>query len=79
MQQSEEKPVLRALRLIAAGDQDGAHKLVQDNPSSEAAWVHAHLHRAEGDLSNAGYWYRRAGKPQATMSLDEERRAIAKP
>ena len=78
MSQTEEKPALRALRLIAAGDQDGAHVLVQDDPSSEAAWVHAHLHRVEGDLANAGYWYRRAGKPQPTMSLEDERQAIAK-
>ena len=52
-----------ALGLVAAGDWDGAHALVQDDPSPEAAWVHAHLHRVEGDLTNAGYWYRRAGKP----------------
>jgi hypothetical protein len=78
MPQTEEKPVLRALRLIASGDQDGAHKIVQDDPSSEAAWVHAHLHRMEGDLFNAGYWYRRAGKPPATTSLEDERQAIAK-
>lgn len=67
---------LKALSLLAAGDWDGAHELVQDDPSPEASWVHAHLHRAEGDLSNAGYWYRRAGKPVASGGLDEERRAI---
>jgi hypothetical protein len=64
--------------LLAAGDWDGAHTLVQDDPSPEAAWVHAHLHRIEGDLSNAGYWYRRAGKPQASNSFEDERRAIEK-
>lgn len=67
---------LRALQLAAAGDWEGAHRLVQDDPSPAAAWVHAHLHRVEGDLSNAGYWYRRAGKPEATGDLEEERRAI---
>ena len=67
---------LRALELAAAGDWDGAHALVQDDPSAEAAWVHAYLHRVEGDLSNAGYWYRRAGKPVAAGDLDEEGRAI---
>jgi hypothetical protein len=66
----------RALSLVAAGDWDGAHRLVQDDPSPEAAWVHAHLHRVEGDLPNAGYWYRRAGKPEATNSLEDERAAI---
>ena len=42
----------------------------------EAAWVHAYLHRVEGDLPNAGYWYRTAGKPVATGALDEEWAAI---
>ena len=64
------------MSLAAAGDWDGAHRLVQDDPSPEAAWVHAHLHRVEGDLGNAGYWYRRAGKPAATGDLDQEREAI---
>jgi hypothetical protein len=72
------KPTLKALSLLAAGDWDGAHALVQDDPSPKAAWVHAHLHRVEGDLSNAGYWYRRAGKPQASNSLEDERRQIEK-
>jgi hypothetical protein len=66
--------VLRALRLVDAGDWQGAHDLVQDDPSPEAAWVHAHLHRVEGDLLNAGYWYR----PQPSQRLEEERQAIAK-
>jgi hypothetical protein len=69
---------LKALGLVAAGDWDGAHALVQDDASKEAAWVHAHLHRVEGDLDNAGYWYRRAGKPVATNDLAEERKAIEK-
>ena len=78
MATSQAKPTLEALSLVAAGDWESAHNLVQDDPSPEAAWVHAHLHRVEGDLSNAGYWYRRAGKPQATIGLEEERRAIEK-
>jgi hypothetical protein len=75
---SDAKSTLKALDLVAVGDWDGAHKLVQDDPSPEAAWVHAHLHRVEGDLSNAGYWYRRAGRPQASNSLEDERQEIAK-
>jgi hypothetical protein len=75
---SDATPTLKALTLLAAGDWDGAHTLVQDDPSREAAWVHAHLHRVEGDLSNAGYWYRRAGKPQASNGLDDERQEIEK-
>ncbi len=67
---------LEALKLAAAGDWDGAHGIVQDDPSPEAAWVHAHLHRVEGDLGNAGYWYRRAGRPVATGDFAAERRAI---
>lgn len=72
----DEIPALRALSLAAAGDWDGAHRIVQDDPSQEAAWVHAHLHRVEGDLANAGYWYRRAGKPAAAGDLTDERRTI---
>ena len=67
---------LKALSLIAAGDWDAAHALVQDDTSAQAAWVHAYLHRIEGDLHNAGYWYRKAGKTPATGDLDAERRAI---
>ncbi|MBI1210006.1 MAG: hypothetical protein GC190_00965 [Alphaproteobacteria bacterium] len=67
---------LRALALIAAGDWDGAHEMVQDDASAAAAWVHAHLHRIEGDLNNAGYWYAKAGKTPAKGDLAEERRAI---
>jgi hypothetical protein len=40
--------------------------------TKDAAWVHAYLHRVEGDLSNADYWYRRAGKPAASDALDAE-------
>jgi hypothetical protein len=67
---------LRALKQLQAGDWAGAHALVQDDSSPEAAWVHAHLHRVEGDLENAGYWYRRAGKPVATGDVAVERQAI---
>jgi hypothetical protein len=46
-------------------------------PDDSGAWVHAYLHRKEGDESNAGYWYRRAGRPQARGSLEDEWTAIA--
>jgi hypothetical protein len=68
--------VQRALEFLAAGDWAGAHRVVQDDGSTDAAWVHAHLHRVEGDLANARYWYARAGRPEATGSLDEERAEI---
>jgi hypothetical protein len=61
-----------ALWWAAKGGWDEAHKLVQDEDSAEAAWVHAYLHRVEGDLGNAGYWYRQAGKPVAAGALEIE-------
>ena len=52
---------LRGLWLVAKGDWNGAH-ILQDDPSDDAVWVHAHLHRIEGDVGNAGYWYNRSGR-----------------
>jgi hypothetical protein len=66
------KPPLAALWWAAKGDWEAAHKIVQDEDTREAAWVHAYLHRVEGDLSNAGYWYRQAGQPAAKDSLEAE-------
>jgi hypothetical protein len=71
-------PRLEAIRLGLAGDWHGAHRLVQDLEDADAALVHAWLHRIEGDLGNARYWYRRAGKPVASGPFDDEGRAIAK-
>ncbi|RED97492.1 hypothetical protein [Marinoscillum furvescens] len=51
---------------------DKAHDLIQDLPTAEAAWIHAYLHKKEGDVSNARYWYARAGKPEYNGSLDSE-------
>ena len=68
---------LEGLWWAAKGDWDRAHKIVQDDESRDAAWVHAYLHRVEGDLPNAGYWYRTAGQPVAHGTLDEEWAAIA--
>jgi len=65
-------PLLTALWHDAKGDWKRAHEIVQDEEGAEAAWVHAYLHRKEGDLSNAGYWYRRAGRPVSKVSLDDE-------
>jgi hypothetical protein len=70
-------PALRALWRDASGDWDGAHRIAQDDDSREAAWVHAYLHRKEGDISNARYWYARAGKAAHAGSLEEEWRDIA--
>ena len=70
-------PTLQALWWAAKGDWECAHKIVQDDDSAEAAWVHAYLHRVEGDLPNARYWYRTAGKPVETGALEAEWTAIA--
>ncbi|MBD2773687.1 hypothetical protein [Iningainema tapete] len=51
---------------------DAAHETVQDASDADSAWVHAYLHRKEGDLSNARYWYRRSGQPEFAGSLDRE-------
>jgi hypothetical protein len=55
-------PELNALWYDAKGDWHAAHDLIDDMDGKDAAWVHAYLHRKEGDIGNAGYWYRRAGK-----------------
>jgi len=70
-------PPLEALWWAAKDDWDKAHGIVMKQESREAAWVHAYLHRVEGDLDNAGYWYRRAGRPAASSTLPEEWDAIA--
>jgi hypothetical protein len=74
---TETNAPLTALERLEAGDWDGAHALVQDDPSPEAAWVHALLHRVEGDIPNARYWYRRAGRPERNGDVEEERAEIA--
>ena len=65
-------PLLAALWHDARGDWARAHNITQDIESSDAAWVHAYLHRKEGDLGNAGYWYRRADRQTATDALEAE-------
>lgn len=69
---------LAALWHMQQGDWTAAHDLVNDAPGRDAAWVHAHLHRVEGDLGNAGYWYRQAGRPRSDEPLEAERQAIAR-
>ena len=64
--------LIRALELDRDGDWDGAHRIVQQIEDMEAYRIHAYLHRKEGDLANAGYWYRRAGQPAPSSSLDDE-------
>ena len=74
----ELEPPLAALWWAAKGDWNAAHKIVQDENTREAAWVHAYLHRVEGDLPNARWWYNEAKRPAATESLDDEWSAIVR-
>ncbi|MBV9523478.1 MAG: hypothetical protein JO010_11825, partial [Alphaproteobacteria bacterium] len=67
---------LRALWWDAKGNWPKAHENAQAQDDAIGAWVHAYLHRKEGDLANAGYWYRRAGKTPETGPLEAEWEAI---
>ncbi len=67
-----------ALWWDAKGDWKAAHECAQADEGAAGAWVHAYLHRKEGDASNAAYWYRRAGKPVAATSLEAEWEAVAR-
>lgn len=69
-------PALTGLWWAAKDNWQKAHKLVMDEDSAECAWVHAYLHRVEGDLDNARYWYRRADHMPATGDLSHEWDAI---
>jgi hypothetical protein len=69
---------LAALWHAARGRWDDAHRIAQEREGEpDFDWVHAYLHRVEGDLANAGYWYRRCKREPATGSLDAEWTAIA--
>lgn len=63
---------LQALWWDAKGNWVKAHTLIQDIDDTNAAWIHAYLHRKEGDEWNADYWYRRAGKSRPAVGLDTE-------
>ena len=65
------RPLL-ALWHDARGEWDAAHQVAQEIDDETGAWIHAYLHRKEGDAGNAGYWYRRARKPECRESLDAE-------
>lgn len=69
---------LQSLWYDAKGDWHKAHALVDSLNDSTACWVHAYLHRKEGDLGNADYWYRRAAKTRPSVSLQQEWETIVK-
>ena len=67
---------LEALWYDGKGDWNKSHEVIQDVNSKNAAWIHAYLHRKEGDLGNAQYWYSRAGKTMPNVGLDEEWKSL---
>lgn len=67
---------LRALTLADGGDWDGAHQLIQRHEDAMANWIHANLHREEGDHGNAAFWYSRARQRAGKGSCAEERATI---
>jgi len=71
-------PALQALWHDARGDWDRAHACAQEDGSRAGAWVHAYLHRKEGDDGNAGYWYARAVRPFFQGDAEAEREHIAR-
>jgi hypothetical protein len=71
-------PALAALWWAAKGDWNRAHSIVMDEERGNCAWVHAYLHRVEGDLDNARYWYRQAQRPEPQASLQSEWDSIAR-
>ncbi len=70
-------PGLRALWYAGKDDWEAAHELAQDMPGATGSWIHAYLHRVEGDRWNAGYWYDRAGKPFPKATLEQEFEELA--
>ena len=69
---SDASVYLKALWHDAKGNWEKAHELIQDLPDKTASWIHAYLHRKEGDTWNADYWYSKAGRKRPSVSLEEE-------
>jgi hypothetical protein len=67
---------LQSLWYDAKGDWNRSHEIIQNIEDKKAAWIHAYLHRKEGDIGNADYWYRRAGKDRPDATLDAEWKTI---
>ncbi len=65
-------PSLAGLWWDAKGDWTKAHESAQQDEGQAGAWVHAYLHRKEGDSTNAAYWYGQAGKPVSRSSFEQE-------
>lgn len=69
-------PELKAMWWERKNYWDKGHDIIQNIPGKDAAWVHAYMHRKEGDISNASYWYNRAGRQTEEGDIVEEFRAI---
>lgn len=63
---------LEAMWYDGKGDWETSHNIAQDILSVDGSWIHAYLHRKEGDQGNAAYWYRRAGRNVPKLTLEEE-------
>ncbi len=63
---------LQALWFAANGNWESSHTIAQNLHTEMGSWIHAHLHRVEGDEFNAGYWYQQAGKPFCSTSFSDE-------
>ncbi|MDA7757215.1 hypothetical protein N8920_04885 [Opitutales bacterium] len=75
---SEWSELIQALWWAKKGKWEKSHDLAQEIESEDGSWVHAYLHRVEGDVGNAGYWYRRANKePKTNEDLDVEWKELA--
>ena len=70
--------LLKALWFEGKGDWESAHNIAQDIHNNDGSWIHAYLHRVEGDLGNASYWYSRANRKMPTSSLKDEWSVIVK-
>ena len=71
-------PLLQALWFDRKDDWEKSHDIAQEIRDARGSWIHAYLHRKEGDLANAGYWYRRAGKDMPGTSLQQEWETLAR-
>ena len=70
-------PALQALWYQKKENWHQAHQIVQNASDADSAWVHAYLHRQEGDIHNAQYWYKRSGKPESKIAISQEWEQIA--
>jgi len=65
-------PLLQAMWYDKKGDWHASHELAQEINTRDGSWIHAYLHRKEGDTGNASYWYHKAGRSMPSTTLDEE-------